>query len=58
LKLKREFKLLKFNANENYDRHVANMDYTRIQNAKAKAIENRDWDALTELDLQEAQMVK
>jgi hypothetical protein len=45
LKLKREFKLSKFNANENYDRHVAN-------------IENQDWDTLTELDQQEAQMVK
>lgn len=38
-----------FKANENHDRHVANMDYTDIQNAKAKAIDNEDWDKLTEL---------
>ena len=28
-----------FKANENYGKHVINMDYTSIQNAKA------DWDA-------------
>ena len=34
-----------FQANENYGKHVTNMDYTSIQNAKALAIDNEDWDA-------------
>jgi len=36
-----------FKVNENYNRHVANMDYTQIQNAKATAIDKEDWDELT-----------
>ncbi|MBE0362093.1 hypothetical protein PULV_a3888 [Pseudoalteromonas ulvae UL12] len=34
-----------FKANENYERHVMNMEYTDIQNAKAIAIDNEDWDS-------------
>ena len=47
-----------FKANENYNRHVVNMDYTAIQNAKAKAIDNNDWDKLTELQKIEEELVK
>ena len=47
-----------FKANENYERHVMNMDYTDIQNAKAKAIDNEDWDKLTQLQNAENKMVK
>ena len=47
-----------FKANENYNRHVANMDYTEIQNAKAKAIDNEDWDKLTELQNLESSLLK
>ena len=34
-----------FKANENYGKHIINMDYTAIQNAKALAMDNDDWDA-------------
>ena len=34
-----------FKANENYGKHVINMDYTSIQNAKALAMDNDDWSA-------------
>lgn len=34
-----------FRANENYGRHVSNMDYTSIQNAKAAALDSGDIDA-------------
>ena len=34
-----------FKANENYGKHILNMDYTAIQNAKALAMDNDDWDA-------------
>lgn len=34
-----------FKSNENYGCHVINMDYTAIQNAKALAMDNDDWDA-------------
>lgn len=47
-----------FKANENYERHLSNMDYTAIQNAKAKAVENEDWDELTRLQKIENEMVK
>lgn len=47
-----------FKANENYNRHVANMDYTEIQNAKANAIDNENWDKLTELQNLENDLLK
>lgn len=46
-----------FKANENFQRHVANMDYTNLQNAKAKAIDNEDWDRLSELQKLEDELV-
>jgi hypothetical protein len=36
-----------FKANKNYERHVQNMDYTQIQNAKAKAIDEENWSELS-----------
>ncbi|MCU4677465.1 hypothetical protein N7931_17725 [Catenovulum sp. 2E275] len=47
-----------FKANENYERHVKNMDYTAIQNTKAKAIDNDDWDELSRLQKIEDELVK
>lgn len=46
-----------FKANENYERHVQNMDYTAIQNAKAKAVDNDDWDELSRLQKIEDELV-
>ena len=46
-----------FRANENYESHVFNMDYTAIQNAKAKAIDNEDWDELTRLQKAENELI-
>ena len=54
----KERTMSQFNANENYQRHVANMDYTAIQNAKANAIDAGDWDKLAELQEAEAELVK
>ena len=34
-----------YKSNENYGKHIINMDYTSIQNAKALAIDNEDWNA-------------
>lgn len=47
-----------FRANENYERHVANMDFTAIQNAKAAAVDSEDWDELTRLQKAEEELVK
>lgn len=37
-----------FKANENHNTHLGNMCYTEIQNAKALAMDNDDWDAYDE----------
>ena len=33
-----------FKANENYAKHVSDMDYTAIKNMQAKALDENDWD--------------
>jgi hypothetical protein len=47
-----------FAANENFSKHVSNMDYTAIQNMKAKAIDEQDWDALDRADALEKQWLE
>jgi hypothetical protein len=37
-----------FTAAENFEVHVSNMNYTAIQNMKAKAFDDEDWDKLDE----------
>ena len=34
-----------YKVNENYGKHIINMDYTSIQNAKSLAMDNEDWNA-------------
>jgi hypothetical protein len=47
-----------FAANENFSKHVSNMDYTAIQNMKANAIDAQDWEALDRADALEAQWLE
>lgn len=47
-----------FKFNENHNRHVQNMDYTAIQNAKAKAVDNEDWDELLRLQKIENELIE
>jgi hypothetical protein len=47
-----------FKANENYGRHLLNMDYTAIQNAKTLAMDNDNWDEYDRLQEQEDQLIK
>lgn len=45
-----------FRRNENYERHLINMDVTALQNAKARAVDNEDWDELNRLQKEEKEL--
>jgi hypothetical protein len=49
---------MQYRVNENFEKHVSNMDYTAIQNAKAEALDEDNWVAFEAACIAEAQWLE